>query len=84
MYDIILFDSSPVLQMSDYIHITKFSDVTLLLVAYGKTKKSQIRETVKELRKAGANIAGTVFTYYLSMPQRGRYYYNKYYYRKED
>lgn len=83
-YDIILFDSSPVLQMSDYIHITKFSDVTLLLVAYGKTKKSQIRETVKELKKAGANIAGTVFTYYLSMPQRGRYYYNKYYYRKED
>ncbi len=61
-YDIILFDTTPVLMMSDYIHTSKLADCTLFLVAYGRTRRGQVKEAVKELKKAGANLAGTVLT----------------------
>ena len=63
-YDYVLLDCSPVLQVSDYIHISKVSDGVLFLVAYASTTKSQVMEAVKELRKNETNILGTVFTKY--------------------
>jgi capsular exopolysaccharide synthesis family protein len=63
-YDYVLLDCSPVLQVSDYIHISKVSDGVLFLVAYASTTKSQVMEAVKELKKNDANILGTVFTKY--------------------
>ena len=83
MYDVILLDTSPVLLMSDFIHISKFADATLFLVAYGRTRKAQIREAIKELKKADANVVGTVLTL---CEGKWRYYarkrYGKYYYRR--
>jgi capsular exopolysaccharide synthesis family protein len=63
-YDYVLLDCAPVLQISDFIHIAKISDGVLFLVAYASTTKAQVAEAVKELRKNGANILGTVFTMY--------------------
>lgn len=63
-YDYVLLDCAPVLQVSDFIHIAKISDGVLFLVAYASTTKAQVAEAVKELRKNGANILGTVFTMY--------------------
>ncbi len=63
-YDYVLLDCPPVLQVSDYIHIAKISDGVLFLVAYAQTTKAQVAEAVKELKKNGANILGSVFTMY--------------------
>ncbi|MBO5067136.1 MAG: CpsD/CapB family tyrosine-protein kinase [Clostridia bacterium] len=63
-YDYVLLDCPPVLQVSDYIHIAKVSDGVLFLVAYAQTTKTQVAEAVKELKKNGANILGSVFTMY--------------------
>ena len=81
-YDFILLDCAPVLQVSDYIHISKISDGALFVVAYARTTKAQVSDAVKELRKNNVPILGTMFTMY----DRRRdshygygYYYGKYY-----
>ena len=63
-YDFILLDCAPVLQVSDYIHISKVSDGALFLVSYARTTKTQVTEAVKELRKNNIPILGTLFTMY--------------------
>lgn len=76
-YDYVLLDCAPVLQVSDYIHISKLSDGVLLMVAYAQTTRSQVAEAIKELRKNSANILGTVFTMYDGKNEKtyGRDYY---------
>lgn len=63
-YDVVLLDMSPVLQSSDYLHVSPLADATIFLVAYGKTKRSHVQEAIGELRRSGANIVGSVFTLY--------------------
>ena len=63
-YDFVLLDCAPVLQVSDYIHISKVSDGALFLVAYGRTTKAQVSEAIKELRKNEIPILGAMFTMY--------------------
>ncbi|MBP5467181.1 MAG: CpsD/CapB family tyrosine-protein kinase [Clostridia bacterium] len=83
-YDFVLLDCAPVLQVSDYIHISKVSDGALFLVAYGKTTRAQVADAVKELRKNNIEIIGTLFTMY-DKKKDARYgygyggYYGKYY-----
>ena len=81
-YDFVLLDCAPILQVSDYIHISKVSDGALFLVAYGRTTKTQVSEAVKELRKNNITILGTLFTMY-DRKKDSRYgyggYYGKYY-----
>ena len=61
-YDYILIDCPPVLEISDYIHISTISEGTLFCVAYGQTKKHQVKEAINLLRKSEINILGTVYT----------------------
>ena len=83
-YDFVLLDCAPVLQVSDYIHISKVSDGALFLVSYGKTTKTQVADAVKELNKNNITILGTLFTMY-DRKKDSRYgygyggYYGKYY-----
>lgn len=63
-YDYIILDCAPVLQVSDYIHISKVSDGILFLVAYGETTKVQVAEAIKDLNHNNAKILGTVFSMY--------------------
>lgn len=63
-YDYVLLDCAPVLQVSDYIHVSRVSDGVLFMVAYASTTKAQVAEAIKELKKNQANILGTVFTMY--------------------
>ena len=63
-YDYVLLDCAPVLQVSDYIHISKISDGVLFMVAYATTTKTQVMDAIKELKNNGANMLGTVFTMY--------------------
>ena len=77
-YDYVLLDCAPVLQVSDYIHISKVSNGVLFMVAHATTTKSQVQEAIKELKKSGANILGSVFTMYDKKKDKD-YYGGKYY-----
>ncbi|MBR2614846.1 MAG: CpsD/CapB family tyrosine-protein kinase [Clostridia bacterium] len=61
-YDVILLDTAPVLEVSDYIHLSKITDGSIFLVAYGSTKKSMVREAVNEIKKNGIEIVSVVCT----------------------
>lgn len=81
-YDYVILDCAPVLQVSDYIHIAQISDGVLFLVAYGSTTRNQVADAVKELKKNGANLLGTVFSMYDRKKDRGYDYYGRGYYGK--
>ncbi len=77
-YDYIFLDCPPVLQVSDYIHISHISDGVLFMVCYATTTKTQVAEAIKELKKNGANVLGTVFTMYDRKKDKN-YYSGNYY-----
>jgi len=79
-YDYVILDCAPILQVSDFIHISQVSDGVLFLVAYGQTTRNQVSDAVKELKKSGAEIFGTVFTMYDRKKDGGYDYYGKGYY----
>ncbi|MBE5757163.1 MAG: CpsD/CapB family tyrosine-protein kinase [Clostridiales bacterium] len=62
VYDVILLDTAPVLEVSDYIHLSKITDGSIFLVAYGSTKKSMVKESVNEIKKNGIEIISVVCT----------------------
>jgi len=78
-YDFVFLDCAPVLQVSDYIHISKVSDGILFVVAYASTTKGQVMEAVKELKKTGAELLGSVFTMYDK--DNDKSFYNGHYYK---
>lgn len=63
-YDYVLLDCPPVLLISDYIHISTLSDGILFIIAYGKTKKSQVKEAISQIKKNDTKIIGAVFTFF--------------------
>ena len=78
-YDYVLLDCAPVLQVSDYIHISKISDGVLFVIAYGKTTKSQVVEAINLLRKNNIKLLGSVFTMYDRKKDKEYNPYYKYY-----
>ena len=78
-YDYIIIDCAPILQVSDYIHISKVSDGILFLTAFGRTAKIQVSEAIAELQKNDIKVLGSVFTMYDKKKDKGYGYYGKYY-----
>ena len=78
-YDFVFLDCAPVLQVSDYIHISKLSDGVLFLAAYGLTTKTQVFEAIKLLKQNDAKILGTVLTMYDNKGDKIGYSKEKYY-----
>lgn len=63
-FDYVLLDCAPVLLISDYIHISRFSDGVLFVVAYAKTKKKQVMEALSLLRKNNIPVLGSTFSFF--------------------
>ncbi len=80
-YDFIIIDAAPVLQISDYIHISQISDSILFLVAHGITKRGEVKEAIKEMRRNDVKILGAMFTMFDPSEKYGGYY-GKYYGKK--
>ncbi len=78
-YDYVLLDCAPVLQVSDYIHISKISDGVLFVIAYGRTTKNQVIEAINLLKKNNIKILGTVFSMYDRKKDKEYNPYYKYY-----
>ena len=84
MYDVIILDSPPVLQISDYTNISKVSDGVLFVVCHRQTKKGELLEATELLAKAEIPVIGAVMTrvdtkdpysyYYGNYRKYGNYY----------
>jgi len=82
-YDFLLVDAPPILQISDYVNISRVTDGVIFVCAAGYTKRNQVREAFSEMRKNKVNVIGTVMTFVSrsnSYAKYYNYYGHKYYY----
>lgn len=59
-FDLVLFDSPPVLTMTDAQILASYSDGVVLVIKAGKTKKDLVRKAKNLLENVHANILGAV------------------------
>lgn len=59
-FDLVIFDSSPVLLATDALVLAGQCDATVLVASSGSTGAEALTEAVEELREVGAQVAGTV------------------------
>ncbi len=88
-YDYIIMDTPPALLMTDAAVLGQHADGVILVVAHNKSTYDMVDGTVENLKNAGANIVGTVFTDVdMSNMRKGynyKYKYHRYYeYGKTD
>ena len=76
--DYIIFDTPPVIPVTDSKLLAAKCDATILVVRANKSKEKYTLEAYKELKKVGANVIGTVFN---DSEDKHK---NKYYYCNED
>lgn len=77
-YDFILVDTPPVLQISDYVNISRVTDGVIFVVAAGYTKRDQVRDAFYEMKKNNIKVIGTVMTFVKKHGVYSKYYYNYY------
>jgi succinoglycan biosynthesis transport protein ExoP len=61
-HELMIVDSPPVLSVSDAAAIARFTDLTMFVVKWGKTKVPAVAEALRQLRFANNNILGLVLT----------------------
>jgi non-specific protein-tyrosine kinase len=81
--DIVLFDSPPVLAVTDAAVLASRLDGVLLVNDSGRTRRSMAQRAVEGLRKVSANLVGVVLNR-LSSASGGYSYYHYYYYSETD
>jgi succinoglycan biosynthesis transport protein ExoP len=59
-WDFIIFDTSPVLAVSDTLNLVRHMDGTLVVIRSGVTRKKALQRTRELLRRANARILGSV------------------------
>ncbi len=79
--DIVIFDSPPVLAVTDAVIMARQVDGVLLVVDAGQTREQALANAVNELQKTGASVLGVALNRLDS--RRGGYYYY-YYYSEEE
>ena len=83
MYDFIILDAPPILQVAEYTHISKVSDGVLFVVSYGMVKRAQVAEAAELLKDNNVRVIGSVMTF-VDNKDPYSYYYgsykSKYYY----
>ncbi|PKO17339.1 MAG: protein tyrosine kinase, partial [Chloroflexi bacterium HGW-Chloroflexi-1] len=80
--DLVIFDSPPVLAVTDAAVMGRQVDGVLLVVDAGQTREQVVAQAAAELQKTGANLLGVVLNRLDS--RRGGYYYYYYYYSEEE
>jgi capsular exopolysaccharide synthesis family protein len=60
IFDVILYDSSPLLLVTDSLVLASVVDGVILVVESGKTRTAVLQKSVEMLRQVGANIIGVV------------------------
>lgn len=81
--DIVIFDTPPVLVVTDAAVLSRQSDGVLLIADAGGTREPALAHAVEELRKTGANILGVALNR-LDSRSGGYYYYYYYYYYTDE
>lgn len=77
MYDIIIFDGTPSLLVTDAIILSRLVDMTLLITAHKETKVDNIDKVKRTIENVGGKVAGVVVN---KIPTSSKKYQDTYYY----
>ena len=80
-YKYVVFDSPPVIAVTDAALLANLTDGTLFVLDYGRVKKNEAVEALESLGKVQANIIGTIIN---AMPHSKSYYNGYRYYYGSD
>ncbi len=80
--DVVLFDSPPVLAVTDAAVLSTLVDGVLMVNDAGNTRRAQSQRAVASLQRVGAKLLGVVLN--RMSTGRGGYYYSHYYYQSDD
>lgn len=87
-YDLVVIDAAPVLPVAETKALAAMADATLLAVRWRHTRIKGVQMTVQQLRRAEANLVGTLMTQVdlraRSMLREDEIYYRPYYQREEE
>lgn len=75
--DVILFDTSPLLMVTDALVLSSHVDGTILVVKAGRTRRAALQETIDRLEKVNAHLLGGVMNQI--SPSSESYYYASHY-----
>ncbi|MDW7730602.1 MAG: polysaccharide biosynthesis tyrosine autokinase [Bacillota bacterium] len=78
-FDYIIFDSPPIIAVTDAAILSNLTDGTLLVLDYGRVRKDEAVEAYEKLKRVQANVIGAIIN---AVPQGNSYYngYAQYYY----
>lgn len=62
LYDYILVDSPPVINVSDALYIAQITDATVFAISQQETKRSVAKEAINLLKQSNVNVIGAVAT----------------------
>lgn len=77
VYDIIIFDGTPSVLVTDAIILSRIVDTTIILASYKETKMDSLQKIKKDIEHVGGNIAGVILNKY---PISKNKYNDTYYY----
>jgi polysaccharide biosynthesis transport protein len=60
-FDLVLVDSPPALPVTDAMVLSKYADGTLLVVAAGQTRRTELQRAAEKLAQVNAPVVGIVF-----------------------
>ncbi len=81
-HDWVVFDSSPLLSVTDPFILASYVDATVLVVRAGETTRDSVRHAIARLRQARARVVGVIFNGITE--GTGEYYYGRYRYEYVD
>ncbi|MGB3796622.1 MAG: polysaccharide biosynthesis tyrosine autokinase, partial [Alteraurantiacibacter sp.] len=80
-YDLILFDSSPMLGLADAPILSRSVDATIFVLEANRVQFSQVRNAVKRLRSSGGQPLGVILTKFRALQAGQSYDYQYAYYQ---
>jgi len=84
-YDYVIFDTAPILAVTDALQLFKYAGTHLLVFAYGKHHLKEVEHTLSKFEKGGISITGCIFNRIkLSHVYYGKKYKYNYRYQYED
>ncbi len=75
--DIILFDTPPILMVTDALVLSSRVDGTILVVKAGQTRRAALQEALERLKKVDSHLLGSILNQI--SPRSGSYYYSSHY-----
>ena len=75
IYDYVILDSPPVLNVTDSLILSKDTDVVLFIINLKVAKKNEVKEALTQLKNAKANIGGIIMSNVEDKGLKYSYYY---------